>query len=79
MRPLKCPHQRPLMKHDLPFVACATPDRAAPAHSLALLQGVREQARIRPELAAVEVAGFPGVFGGVGGAVFQYVGDAGRL
>src|SRR6185437_5890282 len=61
------------MKDDLPFVAVAPPDRAAPAHSLALLQRVGEQVGIRPEFAAVEVAGLPAVFGRIGRTVFEYV------
>src|SRR6185312_11097132 len=65
------------MEHDHPLATATPPDRAAPTHPFALLQGVGEQISIRPECAAVEVAGFPDVFGGIGDAVFEYVEDVG--
>ena len=65
-RDLAISHQRALMKHDLPLVVGTPPYGRTPAQPLSLAQGVSQQVERRAKLGAMEVAGFPGVFRGLG-------------
>lgn len=66
-------HEGSLVVNDLPALGSPSPDRRAAGDARALEEGVGQQVVVGGDLQAMEVAGFPEVFGRMGVPLLQLV------